>query len=156
MADDQLEELLPTLQIFRTQLGEKISVEDWIAHVGTIEVALAYTRFFWPPFVQVEDMVFLEAGYKLQSLEDWKVAVGENPADIERHLNHTGLAEMFANPEIQQQLQPEQLHYFGQTLQTLWSLKLQQEFPQRQYKVQMGEGTSVEDYFITFYRTEQG
>lgn len=114
---------------------------------------LAVAQLLWPPLIEVEGCVLLNAGAGLQqSLQSLRKLYGSD-LQVERHFNMKRLAELVVtNTDEQAALiyDDELITAFGETLATLWSLRLHNAFPDRTFRVELGEDIGEEGLAITF------
>lgn len=145
------EELVPELGRLRQELGDHLTLEDWIAYTGDIRLAIAYLRLLWPAFVAHQGGVFIARQFSEAQWAEWKDVLGEDTPGLERHINHVDLLELFANPEGRNVITHTQMQYVGQQLTQMWHAKLALEFPGQSFFVELMQGESLEDFALTFY-----
>jgi hypothetical protein len=145
------EELVPELGRMRHELGEHITLEDWIAYTGDIRLAIAYMRVVWPLFVYHEGGVYISRQFSEHEWAEWKSVLGNDTPELERHINHVPLLDLFANPEGQGSVTHTQLQIVGQQLTEMWQAKLSYEHPGKTFIVELAQGENLEDFAITFY-----
>jgi hypothetical protein len=133
--------------------GGGISVEDWVACSGSFELAIGYSRLFWPDFVEHEGCVFF-ASFSPESYREWTAALDGDRRGIERAMNHRHVASYFSHAG--RDAADEQLVYLGRVLRDAWQTKLARDFPGRAFVVSFAEGPFEDqaDYEVTFWQQE--
>lgn len=51
-------------------------------------MAIAFTKLFWPDFVEHKGEIFFKEAFDVQIYEEWEAKFGDDIADIERVMNH--------------------------------------------------------------------
>src|SRR5215212_2061154 len=82
------QEWLEQEQEWRTGQG----LWDYLYDVSNYDIATAFSKLFWPDFIEVDGLVFLAERYpKLKmSPEEFKQKRQENPGSIEFTVNYIG------------------------------------------------------------------
>ena len=98
-----------------------------------IELAVAFSKLFWPDFVEADGCIFLAERYDPQLVEQWQQQLRGDRAGIEKVVNHVHLYDLFNNSPGST---PDLLfyQYLGQVLLTCWSAALERAFPGRQFE----------------------
>jgi hypothetical protein len=91
--------LLPDYQKWKAQ-EESVSTRglwDYLSDNANHEIAAAFSKLFWPEFIEVEGLVLLAEMYpKLgMTAEEFKQKLVENPGSIEYTVNHLDIPYMF-------------------------------------------------------------
>ena len=122
---------------------------DWLYNTGSIEQALAYSKLFWPSFIEHEDCVFLT--FDDDKYRSWMAELHDDKARVEAMMNHRHIADVFEGAESAPH---ELLIGLGRILKQCWKAKLLLDFPQRRFEVQFDDRQSAapSDYEITFYQ----
>src|SRR4051812_35317063 len=106
-ADDDFGLLIPELDKWND--GGGISADDWIGCVGNYQLAVGYSRIFWPRFVRFERYVLRE-GFCEDALRGFEEATGGNREAIEWVMNHIHSADIHCNDST---VSEAQLRYIG-------------------------------------------
>lgn len=140
-------ELIPELGQWND--GKGIEVSEWISAVGNYSHAIGYLCVFWPEFCEVDGYVFCRPVDK-HELSEWEVFTGRNRQEIEKVVNHMHISDLFPNsdpPSMQQVL------FLTETLKTILTVKLKNDFPQRRISVvSSGNQNDLQTIFLTFYQ----
>lgn len=117
---------------------------------------LAVADLLWPPLIEVEGCVLLNAGAGLQqSIQSLRDLYGSDQ-NVERHYNMKRLVELVATGTLAQGALVSDdalITAFGEALQLFWSLRLRLAFPTRMFQVELGDDLGEEGIAITFYQT---
>ncbi len=113
--------------------GDNFSLLDYLFGVSSIEVALAFTKLFWPDFVEHEGGIFLSEAFNREIYEQWKVQLGNDITAIERVINHQHIDDILPGAE---NVGIDNLFYLGQSLAQMWSSRLKLLYPHRHFQVE--------------------
>jgi hypothetical protein len=105
---------------------------DYLFGVANIEIAIIFTKLFWPDFIEHEGGIFLSEAFNCQIYEQWKIELGNDVAAIEQVMNHQHVDDLL--PSVQK-VSAENLLFLGQTLVEMWKSRLKLLYPQRCFKV---------------------
>ena len=111
-----------------------------------MEIAIAFTKLFWPDFVEHEGGIFLSEALNSQIYEQWKIELGNDVAAIEQVMNHQHIDDILPGA---QNASTENLLYLGQALAQMWESRLKSLYPQRRFQVKCDreENTVVVKFF---------
>lgn len=131
-----------------------IDVENWTRFTGTFELAVGYSRLFWPDFVEHDGCV-LFAGFSKDSYDGFMKSRQGDRVRVQLVMNHRHLHDYFGvafNTNATQ----AQILYLGRMLKNMWEAKLARDFPGRPFVVSFPEDPSDDllDYQITFWKTQ--
>jgi hypothetical protein len=151
--------LLPIFQKYKQEN------ESWIPNFSPwsylnlradYDLAAAFSKLFWPDFIEVEDYVLLAENYEQTNFEDWKKRFNGGRHDIEAMINHVHIRDLFLNSPKHVEY-PGKLHkYLADVLAICWKHALQEAFPERTFTVSVFDDP-VHSYGpeITFYQEEK-
>jgi hypothetical protein len=141
--------LIPALPAWND--GGGISVEDWVACVGNFELAVGYSRLFWPDFVEHEGCVFF-AGFSAESYRGFVAQCDGDRRRVEAVMNHRHVFAHFSHADGS--ATAEQVVYLGRVLKDIWQAKLARDFPGRRFVVRFDEGPfeDLGGYEVTFWQ----
>lgn len=126
---------------------ENFSLWDYLFGVANVEIALAFTKLFWPDFVEHEGGLFLSEAFNPEIYERWKETLGDNPRAIEQAMNHIHIDDILPGSE---HIAPENLFYLGKKLAEMWSSRLEKLYPGKEFKVSCQRDD--ETVIVTFYQ----
>lgn len=129
--------------------SDDFSLWDYLFGVSSVEVALAFTKLFWPDFVEHEGGIFLSEAFNSQIYEQWKVQMGNDIASIERVMNHQHIDDILPGAE---NVSTENLFCLGQAIAQMWESRLNLLYPHRRFKVSCNQ----EDHTVVvmFYQVQ--
>ena len=141
--------LIPDLPTWNNGAG--ISVEGWIMCVGTFELAVGYSRLFWPEFVECEGCVFF-GEFSVDSYHAFSEQCKGNRRRIETVMNHRHLFYYFSHAGGS--ATETQIIYLGRVLKDIWQIKLARDFPGRKFVVNFSEGPheGLIEYEVSFWQ----
>jgi hypothetical protein len=128
-----------------------IDIEDWIGATGNYELAIGYSRVFWPRIAQFGDYYLLEKQGDEESIATWERQFNGDKSAVEAMLNHTHMIDLHVNKIDYTEAQLIEL---GRTLKEIYQAKLAGKFPEVKFEVAFDDtpGLNPEDYQVTFWR----
>lgn len=147
MAD--FNELIPEMRDWNNGAG--IDIDSWIGCSGNFQLAVGYSRIFWPQFVEFENYVFRE-GFSVNSLREFERLHVGNRRGVESVFNHLHIADIQSHGC--EDLTRERFVYLGRVLREIYEAKLAWQFPHRRFEVAFDDSfmDNLLDYQITFYQ----
>jgi hypothetical protein len=148
-SDIDFAELIPDLPVWNN--GRGISVEHWTGCSGSFELAVGYSRLFWPNFVEHEGCVFF-ADFSAESYRGFMERCKGDRRRVEAVMNHRHVFDYFSHAGgVATQAQ---ILYLGRVLRDIWRTKLTHEFPDRAFVVSFPEGPfeNIIHYAVTFWQ----
>lgn len=149
--DDHFNQLIGELPKWNNGAG--IEPEAWISCMGNYELAIGYSRVFWPRFERIGHCIVRAniGPYALKSLPD---CPAEDASRTEAMVNHLHVLDLHGNVEIPPS--ELQLRYLGRTLKEIWETKLRIDFPDLRFAVEFNDepGLPLIDYQLTFWHIE--
>ncbi|MCC3518720.1 hypothetical protein [Microcoleus sp. PH2017_18_LLB_O_A] len=106
--------------------GDDFSLWDYLFGSANIEIAIAFTKLFWPDFVEHEGGIFLSEAFNSQIYEQWKIELGNDVAAIEQVMNHQHVDDILPGA---QNASSDNLLYLGQALAQMWESRLKSLYP---------------------------
>ncbi|MBE9094266.1 hypothetical protein [Tychonema sp. LEGE 07203] len=137
---------LSDFQQWKKANGDDFSLWDYLFGSANIEIAIAFTKLFWPDFVEHEGGIFLSEAFNSQIYEQWKIELGNDVAAIEQVMNHQHIDDILPGA---QNASSDNLLYLGQALAQMWESRLKSLYPQRRFQVKCDrdEDTVVVTFF---------
>lgn len=131
--------------------GRGISVEAWVGCSGTIELAIGYSRLFWPDFTAYDGCVFF-AGFSVDSYRGFMEQCGGDRRRVEAVMNHRHVFDYFSHAAGS--ATAAQILYLGRMLKDIWHAKLCRDFPGRRFVVSLSEGPhdDLTEYEVSFWQ----
>jgi hypothetical protein len=141
--------LIPELPAWNN--GKGIDVDSWRGCSGNFQLAIAFSRLFWPEFVEHDGCVlfadFLPANYA-GFMNNCK---GDRAA-VERVMNHQHILDLFFHAAGT--ATEAQVVYLGNVLKDILTVKLAHDFPARRFCVEFHQGVAEDllEYEISFWQ----
>jgi hypothetical protein len=131
--------------------GKGIDVDSWLGCKGDFQLAIAFSRLFWPEFVEHEGCV-LFAGFSPAAYRDFLAACKGDRAAVESVMNHQHILDLFYHAA--QTATAAQIVYLGKVLKDILTVKLRADFPRRTFTVEFDEGPfdDLLEYQVTFWQ----
>ena len=164
------ESLLPHYTTWVSTNGEGYGLWDYLEHNSNYDMASAFSKLFWPDFVEFEGCVFLAEAYRKwsQPVEDQRREARKDPRSIEKLVNHLHMYDLFwtnttvlvEDPEGGPRIGVDQVYslqlkeYLAQVLLVCWKHALQEKYPEREFE--FSYATEPDEYgpTITFWQKE--
>jgi hypothetical protein len=141
--------LIPELA--RWNNGDGIDLDAWLDCMGNFQLAIAFSRLFWPEFVEHDGCV-LFAGFSLDTYHGFLTACNGDRAGVEAVMNHRHVLDLFhhAAPTAT----AAQLIYLGKVFNEILKVKLAHDFPNRVFEVSFEDGPfdDLIEYQVTFWQ----
>src|SRR4051812_441267 len=154
--------LLPIYQEYRAVEGnEDISLWTYVNMRADLDLAIAFSKLYWPDFVEIEGYVFLAETYNHTLFQLWKHDPKIERHEIEAFCNTVRIRDRFLNSsEILERptsnlFSDALLDYFAQVLMKCWRHALTEVFPERKFVFESwrdNEGLGGVSPEITFYQ----
>lgn len=141
--------LIPELPSWNN--GNGIDVDGWLGCMGNFQLAIAFSRMFWPEFIE-HDQCILFAKSSKKTYGDLMAAYKNNRAAVEGVMNHQHILDLFYHAAST--ATAAQLIYIGRVLKDILAVKLAHDFPARTFEVHFDEGPFEDliNYQITFWQ----
>ncbi|HPH97018.1 MAG TPA: hypothetical protein PKW33_14460 [Anaerolineaceae bacterium] len=140
-------DLIPELNEWNE--GQGVDIKDWINMLGSYQHAIAYSFLLWPDFVEFNDCVFLASKFDMDYVWDLLLERRGKPSDVETWVNEIDFGDnIFPNDKEATQ---EQVLYLARKLRDIWTYRLQHDFPERKFVVELDEPSLV----LTFYQPRE-
>ena len=127
--------LLPGYRAARRVNGDRFTLSNWLEWYATIELAAAFSKLFWPDFVEWRGCILLADAFSEQNAEEWWRTFHGDVQRVEDMINHTHLCDLFPNDHGFHTIDKGVTDYLGTTLVAMWTARLHQLFPDRDFDV---------------------
>lgn len=125
-------EQLLNFQQWKKVNGDNFSFWDYLFGVSNVEIAIIFTKLFWPDFVEHEGGIFLSEAFNIQIYEQWKAQMGNDITSIERVINHQHIDDILPGAD---KVGTDNLCYLGQAITQMWESRLKLLYPDRRFEV---------------------
>ena len=115
------------------------NVLDFVGAFGNPLDALAYSKLFWPDFVEVEGMIFLAdfvEGEEDRSRIRAAMSKFSTPQDVEKSFNQFMIPEVFFSRALPLMKDEENLH-LAERIVEIWEARLARLFPNKSCVVEL-------------------
>ncbi len=142
-------ELIPELADWNN--GDGISIDGWLGCKGDFQLAIAFSRLFWPRFVEHDGCILFE-GFSVGSFDGFLAQAKGNRASVESVMNHHHLLDLFYHAS--DTATADQLSFLGSVLCDAWKTKLMSDFPNKHFEVTFNKGgpDNLLEYIVTFWQ----
>ena len=125
-------EQLLDFQQWKKVNGDDFSLWDYLFGVSNVEIAIAFTKLFWPDLIECEGGIFLAAAFNPEIYAQWKAKFGNDITSIERAINHQHVDDILPGAE---QVGMDNLYYLGDAIAQMWQSRLKSLYPERRFEV---------------------
>jgi hypothetical protein len=143
----------PLFRMLQEVNGEQFGWLDLVRMNATVELAIGFSRLFWPSYVEFGGGVFIADDFVAATFNDWLEHCGGDLNAVERAMNHRLLGTLFQKIE---EVSAANCHYLGEALVEMWKCRLAQQFPGRAFTVVTWWDAEKRDQCLTFCQTPQG
>lgn len=132
------------------------NISDFVFAVGSPLEAIMYSRLFWPDFVEVDGMIFINEMMADEEdrlrLSQVVVRHGGDRREAEKSFNlYEVPSDIFG--KAAQEAGPEESRFIASLLCEMWSARLAQLYPHRRFCVEVWEPTTTGgDVGVVFYQ----
>lgn len=123
---------LKNFQRWKQANGDDFSLWDYLSRASRAEVAIAFTKLFWPDFIEHEGGVFLSEAFNVELYQQWKAHLGNDLVAIERVINHQHLDDILSGAD---KVGIKNLFYLGEVLVQMWESRLKSLYPDKDFEV---------------------
>ena len=138
-------EQLQDFQLWKNANGDGFTLLDYLTGVANIEIAIAFTKLFWPDFVEYKGGIFLADGFAEQIYNEWHEKMGDNITAIEQVMNHTHISDLLPGSE---NVTFDNLLYLGQTISQMWESRLGKLYPDKHFLVRCESDQENDDVVV--------
>jgi hypothetical protein len=125
--------LLPDYSRLRAEVDWNYSLQNYIETRGSLELAVAFSRLFWPEFLLRNGCVVRADGFTDENFERWWAETNGDRRAIECALNVLHVADLV--PSDTTELDSRVLDYLGSAIAEMWLARLSKLFPERRFTV---------------------
>ena len=144
--------LLPIFQRYKDENASwdaNFDVWSYLSLRADSDLAAAFTKLFWPDFIEVDGCVILKRRYSPEILTRWMEQYGDDRRAVETTVNHVHVKDLFLNSTKESS---EQLYDFlVDALAFGWKQALQTRYPDKHFTLIIRRGYDPE---LTFRQVE--
>jgi hypothetical protein len=126
---------LPDYNLLRSEADWDYTLRNYVESRGSVELAVAFAKLFWPDFVEHRGCVLLSDGFTRENFAEWWDRLGGDCAAIERELNHLHVSDLVPSDKTELDLSVYQ--FLGATIAEMWSSRVRAQFPNRRFIVRL-------------------
>ncbi len=123
---------LLNFQQWKQANGNDFSIWDYLSGIANVEVAIAFSKLFWPEFIEHQGGIFLAEAFDIEIYQQWKEKLVNDINAIERMMNHQHIDDILPGAE---KVGIDNLYYLGDTIAQMWSSRLKLVYPDRTFQV---------------------
>lgn len=138
---------LADFQQWKVINDEDFSLIDYLYFNTSFDLAIAFTKLFWPDFIEYKNGIFFQDSFDVQIYNEWAETLGNEIFEIEKILNHRHMEDFFQSLEG---VSDNNLLYLGQVIAEMWQARLNQVYPDRHFRVECSQGDC--ETVVTFWQ----
>ena len=156
------ESLLPDYQKWRVEESSSTrGFWDYLSPNANHEIAAAFSKLFWPEFIEVEGLILLAEMYpKLgMTAEEFKQTLVTNPGSIEYTVNHLDIPYMYqgfgwatVDGELTHCVPTQLYDYLARSILFSWKHALKVAYPDREFVCEYDDDPRLANYRIYFFQ----
>lgn len=152
------EEIIESLKIyFPKEDCTNFEIGDFVSAFGSPLLAIAYSKLFWPEFVEFEGMVFLAEAFDNEAQQRVSEALKQNiesKSEIEEAFNLYEVPSYFFGTNAGDTTEDED-HELAKIMAEMWMAKLRMDFPNKAFKMEIvPPEVSGGEVSLLFYQEE--
>jgi hypothetical protein len=129
--------------------NENWNILSYLNYKYDMNAALAFSKFFFPDFIEVKGCIVLSFLYNQETFESWFRELNGEISEVEKMANLYELKDYF---HINTDSEPE-VDVFGQILKKSWEMNLSILYPEKKFIIKLFE--EYNSKFITFHTVSQ-
>ena len=123
------------------------NILSYLNHNYDLNTALAFSKLFFPDFIEEKGCIILSFLYNYENMEEWYEEFNGKISEVEKMCNLYELKDFF---HINGENNDLAFNELGKVLQISWALNLNRLFPEKEFKVDIFE--EYNSLFITLYQ----
>ncbi|RZU17271.1 hypothetical protein [Streptomyces sp. BK239] len=136
----------PKIKSWVDDWGGAVDYVDYVKHSADLATLVAFSRIFWPRFVEVGNCVLWDRAYEESTFEAWREKLAGDTRKIEAMLNQLRVWEVVESEDVDEDRQA--LEFSAECIAKAWSAALCAEFPGRAFDVRIVD--SEDGPIVTF------
>lgn len=145
--------LLPIYQEYKSVEGnQELSLWNYLGMRADYDLAVAFSKLFWPDFIEIDNCVLLSEAYDPTHFNKWKEHFQGDGPRIEAAVNRTRLDDLFMHVPEGVEFSVQLLEYLAQCLLMCWKHALEAAFPDRRFTFYYGTLPEESSPTITFHQ----
>jgi len=130
----------------------KWTIASYLNEFYDLNAALAFSKLFFPDFVEIDGCVILGFRYDPNIFKQWKEEFGEDLSSIERYCNMYDVQDYFHINHRNDEIEVSQIDELAMVLKASWEANCKLLYPSCSYKVDIFEEYGVKR--ITLFKEE--
>ena len=150
--------ILPIFQRYKEENESWIPNFDFWSYLNLradYDLAAAFSKFFWPDFIEVEGYVLLARNCEPQNFREWEERLNDNRSAVEGMINHVHIGDLFLNSPKEVREAKGLSEYLANILMVCWKHALQEQFPDKRFIFSADRRYGYTDS-ISFYQAKDG
>ncbi|MEU4652770.1 hypothetical protein AB0G32_02270 [Streptomyces sp. NPDC023723] len=125
----------PGIRAWVQEWGGDVDYLDYVKSRGDMGMVVAFSRIFWPRFVEVEGCVLWDRVYEESNFAAWRESLSGDMPKIEATLNQLRVWQIVDPGDGEEEWRAQR--YFAECVAKTWSAALSAEFPHRHFEVRV-------------------
>lgn len=142
--DDPME--YSRIKSWADEWGGAVDYVDYVKCNGDLATLVAFSRIFWPRFVEVGNCVLWDRAYEESNFEVWRESLSGDTRKIEATLNQLRVWQVVESGDADEDWRA--LEFIAACIVKAWRAALSVEFPDRNFDVWLIE--SEDGPIVTF------
>jgi hypothetical protein len=124
--------LLPIYQQWVPAKGD-LSLWNYLNLRAEYDLAAAFSKLFWPDFIEVSGCILLAEQYDPSSFKAWWEVLEGKLQAVEALVNHVHIYDLFLNSPPDVKYDDRLYDYLGRILLLCWRHALHEAFPEKEF-----------------------
>lgn len=117
---------------FFAEVNEDWNIEKYLNFNYDISAAIAFSKLYFPTFIEYKGCIILESRFNLSIFNDWFEDLKGNISEVEKMCNLYEIKDLF---HINSEGTIDEINQLGNLLKKSWELNLTQLYPNRNMEV---------------------
>ncbi|MET9698578.1 hypothetical protein ABZY31_16845 [Streptomyces sp. NPDC006529] len=136
----------PKIKSWADEWGGGLDYVDYVKGNGDLALLAAFSRIFWPRFVEVQGCVLWDRVYEESNFALWRENLSGDVRRLEATLNRVRVWQLVESRDVDEDVRA--LNYVAESIARAWRAALCVEFPGRAFDV--GVVHSEDGPIVTF------
>ncbi|WP_406131654.1 hypothetical protein [Streptomyces sp. NBC_00989] len=125
----------PGIKSWVEEWGGGVDYLDYVKGHGDLGMMVAFSRIFWPRFIEVEGCVLWDRAYEESNFKAWRESLSGDIRKIEATLNRLRVWQIVDSDDVEEDWRAQD--FFAACVAKTWGAALSAEFPHRNFDVRV-------------------
>ncbi len=123
------------IKSWAAEWGGGVDYLNYVKAHGDLGMLVAFSRIFWPRFVEAEGCVLWDRAYEESNFQAWRKSLSGDVRKIEATLNQLRVWQIVDSDDVEEDRRAQA--YFAECVAKTWGAALSAAFPRRSFDVRV-------------------